>query len=148
MFACTFIGHRDFPQNFLGKLYTKVETLILLKNVRIFYVGTNGSFDNSVYRVLCDLKAKYQIEIRVMLAYLNQRNTTKYLTSETIFPSILEKTPLRYAISKRNMFMIDNSQYMICYLNHTFSDSYTFVKYAVTHKLEVINLGKFNISEI
>ena len=148
MFACTFIGHKDFPTNLYEKLYIEIENLILVKDVSVFYIGTNGAFDNSVYRVLCDLREKYQIEVRVMLAYLNQKSSTKYLASETIFPSVLEKTPFRYAISKRNMCMIEQSQYMICYLNHTFSNSYTFVKYAVSRKLQIINIGDYDINKI
>ena len=42
--------------------------------------------------------------------------------------------------------MIKQSQYMICYLNHTFSNSYTFVKYAVSHKLEIVNIGSLDIN--
>ena len=148
MFACTFIGHKDFSQKHFEKLYIEVENLILFKDVRVFYVGTNGAFDNAVYRVLCNLRENYNIEIKVMVAYLNQKSTIKYLDNETIFPSVLEKTPLKYAISKRNMYMIDESQYMICYLNHTFSNSYTFVKYALSHKLQVINIGNFDINRI
>lgn len=148
MFACTFIGHKDFPQKYYEKLYIEAENLVLFKDVHIFYVGTNGAFDNAVYRVLCDLKEKYKIEIKVILAYLNQKNAIKYLDDETIFPSVLETTPFRYVISKRNMYMIKKSQYMICYLNHTFSNSYTFVKYAATHKLKIINIGEFDINKI
>ncbi len=148
MLACTFIGHRDFPQSVYEKLYIEIEKLILFKNVNVFYVGTNGMFDDSVYRVLCDLKKKHTIEIRVTLAYLNQKNTDKYLTNETVFPSVLEKTPNRYAISKRNMFMIKKSQYMICYLRHTFSNTYTFVKKAKRNNLTIINIGDYGITEI
>lgn len=146
MFACTFIGHRDFSSNYYDKLCFTIEKLILDNNVKVFYVGTKGAFDKAVYRALSDLKNKYSIKIIVVKAYLNEKTTDSYSPEETLFPCILEKTPLRYAINKRNIYMIKQSQYMICYLNHTFSNSYTFVKYAVSHKLEIVNIGSLDIN--
>ena len=146
MLSCTFIGHKDFPQKLYEKLYFEIENLILRKGVYIFYVGTNGAFDKAVYRALCNLKNKYPIQINVVLAYLNQKDMGTYLNEETVFPIVLERTPFKYAINKRNIYMIKQSQYMICYLNHTFSNSYTFVKYAVSHKLEIVNIGSLDIN--
>ncbi len=44
--------------------------------------------------------------------------------------------------------MIDNSQFMICYINNTFSNTYTFVNYAMKKKKKVINIGEYNLDKI
>ena len=148
MFACTFIGHKDFPENLYQNLYNEIENLIVFDCVNVFYVGTNGAFDRAVYRVLSELKKKYEIKINVALAHLNQKSTNFYKSEETFFPNVLERTPFKYAINKRNIFMIKQSQYMICYLNNTFSNSSTFVKSAKSRKLKIVNIGSFDISKL
>lgn len=130
------------------KLYRTIEGLIINEKICKFYVGTSGAFDHCVYVVLKQLREKYNIEIIVVLAYLNEKENMKYSPTETVFPSVLEKTPPKFAIIKRNIYMIERSQYMVCYLNYTFSNSYTFVKKAVAKKLNVINIGDFNIKTI
>ena len=70
MRSCTFIGHKDCPQEIKEKLCETVEDLIVNSDVRRFYVGTHGSFDRLVYKVLCDFESKYEIEIIVVLSYL------------------------------------------------------------------------------
>ena len=44
--------------------------------------------------------------------------------------------------------MIKNSDFIICYIDHTFSNTYNFVKLAVNKKLHIINLGKLDLNEI
>ena len=68
MFACTFIGHKDFSQKHYEKLYIEVENLILFKDVQVFYVGTNGAFDNAAYRVLCNLREKFPLTIVTIIS--------------------------------------------------------------------------------
>ena len=148
MAACTFIGHKDFTFKYYSKLCEAIENLILSERVNEFYVGTNGAFDRSAYRALCDLEKKYKIRINVITAYLNQKDLSVYKQNEIIFPEILEKTPYRYAINKRNFYMIEKSQYMICYMNHTFSNTYNFVNRAAKRKLKIINIGEYDISNL
>ena len=142
MFSCTFIGHRDCPDFIEDELYMQVENLIVNNSVKKFYVGSEGKFDFITYKVLLKLKKKYNIEILVVLAYLDNKKNY-YNQSFTVFPEILEKTPRRYAILKRNHYMIDKSQFMICYVDNSFTNAYSFLKYALIKKLKVINLGKY-----
>ena len=81
-----------------------------------------------------------------MLAYLNRGGD--YSEGFVVFPEVLEKTPFRVAIAKINEYMIKNSQYMVCYINHTFSNTYTFVKMAKSKKLKIINVGDLDLDEI
>lgn len=82
------------------------------------------------------------------MAYLNKnRENAYYDIKKTLFPDILEKTPLKFAINKRNLYMIEKSQYMICCIDNTYSNAYTFVKAAMRKKLSIINIGKYNLKQ-
>lgn len=148
MNACTFIGHQDCDRSIVPTLYAEIEKLILCENVSTFYVGNNGHFDYYVYQALCELEKSYDMEIIVVLAYLNYKHDAYYSCSKTMFPSVLEKTPLRFAISKRNLYMISNSKFLICYLNQTFTNTYSYVKKALRQKLTIINIGSYDLDKI
>jgi len=141
MYSCTFIGHKDCPSSIKPKLLSAIEDLITNKDVTCFYVGTHGRFDHIVYESLCELEKKYNIKIFVVLAYLNKINDIYYDSQKTIYPEGLEGVPLRFAISKRNIYMIENADYMISFVDNTISNSYSFVKKAMKKNLNVINLG-------
>lgn len=141
MTACTFIGHTDFAKTDSSSIYKAIKTLIEKEDVTTFYVGTHGNFDRMVYRCLCQLENRYNIKTIVVLSHLNRTNQY-YDMSKTIFPDVLTKTPPRFAITKRNQYMISQSQYMICGVNNTLSNSYRFAKEAQKRGLKVINIGE------
>ncbi len=145
--CCTFIGHRDCPQE-VEKLLSIVLENLIKENVREFYVGTNGNFDRYVYRVLLQLRKKYDIKVNVVLSYLDSRKNSYYDINETIYPLGLESVPRRFAIKKSNEFMIKNSQYMVCFVNNTYSNAHKFLTYAKNKKLNIINLGSMNYHNI
>ena len=138
MSSCTFIGHRDCPQEVEKPLCIVIENLIK-EDVNEFYVGTNGNFDSYVYRVLLQLKKQYDIKINVVISYLNSKKNSCYDNDETIYPLGLESVPKRFAIKKSNEFMIKNSEYMVCYVNNTYSNAHKFLTYAKNKKLNIIN---------
>lgn len=146
MHNCTFIGHSNCSQEIERILLDTIEDLIVKENVKTFYVGTHGKFDRYVYSTLCELKKTYKIKIFVVLSYIN--SVPDYCkNAETIFPEVLEKTPFKYAINKRNMYMIEQSHYMVCYLENTFSNTYEIVKKAYRKKLKIINIGHINLND-
>ena len=142
MFSCTFIGHKDCPYNIKEKIRIAIEELIIYHNVTDFYIGTNGVFDKYVYDILCDLEKNYSININVVLAYLNIKQNEYYDDSKTLFPLEFSFTPKRFAIVKRNEYMLNKSQYLICYVNNTFTNSYKFLEIARKRNLHIINLGQ------
>lgn len=145
--CCTFIGHSDCNPEITSKLYDTIEKLIKDYNVTTFYVGTHGKFDYYSYTTLCELEKIYKINILVVISHLN--NIPEYCNSKnTVFPEAVQKTPYKYAIIARNNYMIDKSEFIICYIEHTFSNTYKFVKTAIGKKLNIINLGQFDLNRI
>lgn len=115
MSVCTFFGHRDCPDSVRGKLREVVERLICGEGVDVFYVGNQGQFDAMALGVLRELGQKYpHIRYGVVLAYLPKGP----VEPETMFPEGLERVPPRYAISRRNDWMLRQADFVITHIVH------------------------------
>lgn len=148
MYSCTFIGHRNCPREIKELLYNTIKNLIVEKNVTSFYVGTQGGFDKLVYEVLCDLETKHKIKVFVVLAYLERVSKDEYYDIEkTVFPEELANVPLRFAIRRRNSYMINQSDYIVTFLNTTFTNTYKNIEEAVKKNKTIINLGSLDITK-
>lgn len=144
MLACTFFGHRDTPQIIEPCLRSVLIDLIENKKVNMFYLGNQGSFDYLVRKNLELLKHDYpHIGYAVVLAYMPVKKDSFdcEMYSDTIFPEGLENTPPKYAISKRNKWMIDKSDYVVSYVTNSFGGAAQFAKLAEKKGKTVINLG-------
>ena len=137
--VCTFFGHKDAPSNIKMRLEEIIEALIN-EGVKNFYVGNNGNFDFYVQGVLENIVKKHNdIRFSVVLSTINETAIgakQKY----TVFPEGLENALPKFAISKRNDWMINNSQIVITYVRHNFSNSHKWLEKAKKKGLRVINL--------
>ena len=141
MSACTFFGHRvcrDLDRNLLKGA---IEELIG-KGADRFYVGNQGDFDSMVFHILIELEKVYpHISISVVLAYLPRENSAfDPYEGYSMYPEIEDGLP-KFAIERRNKWMIDASDYCLCYINHTWGGAYKFTKRAKSRGLSVVNLG-------
>ena len=143
MSACTFFGHREYYSLDEQVLIDAIEDLIR-KGVDTFYVGNQGQFDSAVYACLKQLRNKHtHIRICVVLAYLSAEKSEYDDMVDTMYPEI-EGHP-KFAIERRNRWMIDHSDYLLCYINHTWGGAYKFAKLAQRHGKTVINIGSAEI---
>ena len=142
--ACTFFGHSDFCRVDASALAEAVEKLIV-KGIDIFYVGNQGYFDGMVLNILTNLHKKHRhILYSVVLAYHpTQTPNLDLYHGHIIYPDSLESCPRKFAIEKRNRWMIENSDYCICYIDRTWGGAYKFAKQSKRKGLTVINLGNF-----
>ena len=110
MTACTFFGHRDCPSSIKEKLYEEIEQLISHHGVDTFYIGTQGSFDRMAYAVLKELRNKYpSIKVYRVLAYMPKNGAVSNddgSGKDTILPEGIERVHARYAIVRRNNWMV------------------------------------------
>ena len=142
--ACTFFGHRDTPETIRSKLRDTIIMLIEEQGVDTFYVGDKGAFDlmaRSVLRELSELNT--HMRYSVVLAYLPQKRDEfdRRDFSDTVFPEGIEAVPKRYAISWRNDWMLKRSDYIVCYVNHSWGGAAQFVEKAIKQNKVVINLA-------
>lgn len=139
-----FFGHRAIPKNIENELQIVLIDLIKNKDVNLFYVGNNGDFDALVRKELNLLKSTFpHINYYVVLAYMPKENNilNTYNFSDTIYPDGLEFTPPKYAIDKRNRWMLNKSDYVVTYVKTTFGGAYKFKKLAEKKGKTVINLA-------
>ena len=115
--ACGFCGHADAPKELYVPLRNSIEQLICQQDAREFYVGSQGAFDHMALRALREMKEKYPfIRYAVVLAYLPGKIVPQDPADPTIFPEGLP----RFAISRRNRWMVDNCRWMVAYVTRGF----------------------------
>lgn len=142
--TCTFFGHRNASTEIIPNLKTLIIDLIENKNVTLFLVGNQGNFDFLVKKTLSELKIIYPfIKFHIVLAYMPNKKDADYPEhfKNTIFPDGLENVPPKYAIHRRNMWMIDKSDYVITYVEHSIGSSAQFKEIAERKGKNVINLA-------
>lgn len=145
MLSCTFFGHRDTPKKIEPILQSTLIDLIENKNIRSFYVGNQGDFDSMVRKNLKYLKSKYfNIDYTVVLAYMpDKKEVLKYADySDSIYPEEVANTFPRYAIDKRNRWMINKSDYAITYVKNSIGGAAKFKELAEKKGLIIINLAE------
>lgn len=138
--VCTFFGHKDTPKEIEPTLRSTLIDLIENKNVTVFYVGNNGNFDTMVRHQLEDLSQTYPITYSVVLAYLpTEKNKYDNITN-TIYPEDLETVPKRFVISRRNKWMIQQSDIVVTYVTHTYGGAAQFKEMAERLNKHVVEL--------
>lgn len=140
--VCTFFGHRDAPQSIESKIEEAI--IYLIKNCKVdtFYVGNQGAFDYMVRKTLKSLKNVYPyIKFAVVLAYIPQKKNELEDYSDTIYPEYLANTPSKFAIKKRNKWMVECSDYVITYVRHSYGGAAEYKLLAEKCGKYVINLG-------
>ncbi|MBQ7836490.1 MAG: DUF1273 domain-containing protein [Clostridia bacterium] len=141
---CTFFGHRECYGLNEKTLERAIDELIR-KGVDTFYVGHQGNFDSMVLGCLKKLKEIYSnISFTVVLAYMPTHKYDLY-NGYSIYPEGLEIGLPKFSIERRNKWMIDRSDYCLCYVDHTRGGAYKFVKIAKNKGVEIINLGSVEV---
>ena len=137
----TFFGHSDvsdFIRPYLTKLLIE---LIDKHNANNFYIGNNGNFDLITTQILRELQSNYNIKYTIVMASLKQQSNE--YTAHTIYPEGLETIPQRYAICKRNEWMINRSDTVITYVTHNFGGAAKHKKLAKQKGKTIIELSDY-----
>lgn len=130
--ACTFFGHSDCP-DLRAELKYAVMQLVEV-GVDTFYVGNQGRFDAQVRRVLSKLGVRYA----VVLAYLPKAANGEL--GDTMFPEGMELVHPRFAIDRRNRWMLERSEYVVTYVRHSWGGAAKFAALADRQGKQIIRL--------
>lgn len=142
----TFCGHSNLSltdaENSLLK--TILQDLLKTNDQCIFYLGGYGDFDKICLHTLKNLKNQFPtIKICFITPYIannySKLNSAKDQYDEIIYPP-LENTPPKFAISKRNQWMIEQSQLVIAYVKYNWGGAFQTLNYAKQHHIKAINL--------
>ena len=138
MKTCSFFGHRDTPQTeeLKQKVKETVECLILEENVDTFLFGSRSNFDELCHIVVTELKEKYPYIRRI--AYLckhesgclvgegaEERRRIQEITGRDVYVREFEEIKSsdrinsagRASYVERNQLIIDDSEWVLFYLN-------------------------------
>ena len=120
MRSCTFFGHRNYDTGATPLILNTIRLLIEKENVDVFYVGNNGAFDASVISTLDKLRNTYIFKAYIVLSHYSpfSKCPAPALPFDTVIPDGLENIPQKFAILKRNKWMIDHSNYVVTYVRH------------------------------
>ena len=151
MTVCTFAGHREVHQaNISDKLDEAISKIVDSNDSFRFLVGGMGDFDGMCSSAVRRAKRKYpdkQISLELVLPYLTKElneNKNYYESSydDVIIPIELAGTHYKSAITKRNRWMVDKSDWLIAFVYRDFGGAYTTLRYAEKKGLQIINLAK------
>lgn len=147
---CTFFGHRYVSSDIQKLLKPLLIELIERQGIGVFYVGNQGAFDRMVLSTLESLKIQYpHIQVLVVLAYLPTNRPIDDLMdySNTVYPDGLETTPPKFAISRRNRWMLKQSDVVVTYVIHPHGGAAQFKALAEKQGKKVINIPDQLVSQ-
>lgn len=134
----TFCGHKEVSDHEAVEAWLRsVCSELIAEGADEFYLGGYGSFDYMCALVLRELKKEHnQIRLILVLPYLNSNILTDGY-DETLYPP-LENVPLRFAISKRNKWMVCESDVVVAYVTHGWGGAAKTLEHARRKKKKII----------
>ncbi len=148
MKICCFAGHANIPDKEELKIKLRTEIINLIENEKVttFYNGVKGEFDWLCAHTVDELREKYPfIKSYWVLSYMPKEKDEyteriSKIFDDTVYPDI-ENVPQRFAILKRNEWMINNSDFLIAYV-HRLGGAHKTLEYAQKKKhIKVINIA-------
>lgn len=131
--TCCFAGHGEVWDNISQVLANAVERHIVEYGVTDFLVGNYGKFDRMSAAAVKAAKARHPgIRLYLMLPYrpeLGRPLPDMEGYDNTVYPAELEGVPHRLAILRLNRMMIEDSDYMIAYVTHSWGGAATMLEY-------------------
>ena len=144
---CSCFGHRDVYQNIDAKLTEVLEDLIINQGVDTFWTGGIGQFDGKFAGAVRGLKHKYShISLILVKPYFSgELNTNKeyyeIFYDDVVIPDVLMGVHPKRAITKRNRYMVDCSDYIVTFVHRDFGGAYDTKKYAIKQNKPVFELS-------
>jgi len=145
----TFIGHSSIINRDIIK--KKVEGILAEKLPKgekvLFWCGGYGDFDELCASVCRRIKAeRADTEIVYVTPYISpaHQDRMKCYINSKLYDSIiyppLENVPLKFAISKRNEWMISNADIVVSYVTCSFGGAYKSLQFARRRKKQIIEI--------
>lgn len=142
---CAFFGHRDVWADISEPLEQAIR-IAVAEGVTDFWVGGYGSFDSYAAGRVRWLKKEFpEISLHLILAYLpTEKDPLADNYDSTIYPEGLELVPQRFAISKRNQWIVKHCDMVIAYVDHHYGGAYAAFAFAKRVGCITMNLGSLD----
>ena len=143
IYRVSFIGHREVDDFFFveERVYAIVCELLRTKEYVEFYVGRNGEFDTLVASVIKRAKrtmGEHNSSLILVIPYpvANMEYYEDYY-DEIIYPHELCDVHYKSAITKRNEWLVNNSDMLIAYVTHKYGGAARCLKRAMGREIEI-----------
>lgn len=149
MRVCAFTGHRNLTDtDFDELLLERVVENLVKTGVKRFLCGMAVGFDLKAAQAVSALKGKYDIELVACLPCANQSERfsekNKKLYSEILSKCdetvILEPTYKNGCMHRRDRYLVDNCDVLVCFLRQNSGGTYYTVKYAESKNIKIVEL--------
>ena len=148
-----FFGHRDtLITTHLENQLEQVVKELITNGYDEFWCCEQGNFDWLARTTMQRLKKENP---NITLCYICAYNPNHYSTIkqqfleeryELIYPPIATKGPQKFAISRRNKYIAENANVIVCYITRKSGGSYQAVRQAQQKQKLIINLAKTHFS--
>lgn len=137
----TFCGHGGITySDDIRERLKEAVTELIAQGADEFLFGGYGSFDMLAAHTVYELKKEYRnIKSVLVVPYLNREYDMDWY-DDSVFPP-LERVPKRYAIVRRNYWMVEQSDVLVCYIDHAWGGAYRTFERAKAKKKRIIQLG-------
>ena len=145
----TFIGHSviSFHDDVKNAVKEQIRKNIANADSVTCYLGGYGDFDNIGLCACKELKQeRADIELVYVTPYISLSEQLKIKKLQefgycdfSLYPPI-ENVPLKFAIVKRNEWMIMNADLIIAYVNREYGGAYKALQFAKRKKRRIINI--------
>lgn len=146
MMIITFCGHSNYTSSLEDEeRLLKVLEIVARDKQVMFYLGGYGGFDSFARKCARRYKQRHKNAKVIFIApylgkWLNERKEIlQKHYDEIIYPEI-ENVPKKFAIIKRNEWMVDRADYVFAYVSKHYGGAYRTLLYAHKHKKPYTNL--------
>lgn len=143
----TFCGHSDIDEEIAVQIWLdKTIRQLCLQGAKQFLLGGYGRFDGLAAAAVRRIKPSFpDISSILVLPYLDRKADTTFYDA-SLYPP-LEGVPKRFAIPKRNEWMVDASDVVVAYVLHNWGGAAKTFAYALRKKKTVICFANTQIME-
>lgn len=139
MKTCTFAGHREvFASGVEADIGSAIETILANDSDFAFYTGGMGEFDSKCSAAVRKAKRTHpekDIKLFLIEPYMKteineSKDYYEAFFDDVLVPIELAEVHYKKAITQRNKWMIDRSDYLIAFVHRDFGGAYETMKYA------------------
>lgn len=141
--AC--FGHSTVHADISSRVRNEIVKLLTDDSDTAFLIGHQGQFDSMVYHSLKTLERDFpDLQYKIVLAYMSGQKEAyePYPSKRTYYPEGLELVHPKYAITRRNRWMIEQCDMVLCYITHSWGGAQQFVRQAERKGKKITNVAE------
>ena len=146
--SCAFTGHRDFLEDLNYSLLDSVIENLIKTGTEVFYCGMAVGFDLSAAETVIKLKEVYDVKLIACIPCpeqsfnFSESNLRRYERIIKNSDEVIYISPHYFegCMLKRDRFMVDNCDVLVCYLRKNNGGTYYTVNYAKRQGIKIIEL--------